>query len=179
MQDQLTVDVSPPAGVGGKLWERMILAAYMLQVLPGSRRKVCEVTGFAESTLRRYEKSEHWDRAIDVATDRWLDDMTAQARAKLHTLIATENDGKNARWLLDRTVERLRPPAQRQELTASGGGAAIFVFGSAPAGILRAAPIQQGGERPAHVPPMDSPEDGIAPAVVVGTLAPGDRDADT
>ena len=122
-----------------KRWERMVLASYLRVVCGGTVERVAASMGTSSSSINRLANHRAWKEAIKEAEHRWVVDMKGLARSTLQQAIQGDHKDSalHARWFLERTVNELSPPAQRTEVSGSGGGPLSIIIGSAPAGLIR------------------------------------------
>lgn len=86
-------------------WDSCVSAAY-LRSLGVTQREAANAVGFSERSIRAWEHSTWWPKAVDEATDRWLGGVRAAARERLSQAL---RDVDTDPWLALKILERLEP----------------------------------------------------------------------
>ena len=93
-------------------WDKRLSAAY-LRILGASQADTAKAEGVCERTIWGWEHDPTWPKAEAEAATRWLNDTTAASRKTILESIR-QGDVTSARWVLERTVPELMPPAQQE-----------------------------------------------------------------
>ena len=101
-------------------WDKAVSVAY-LRLVGETQEQAAAGAGVGERTLRDWEKCSWWKDALEEASARWLNNLTAHARGGL--LAAVKADGPLALKVIERTDPRLAPNASKLELSGPDGGA--------------------------------------------------------
>ncbi len=102
-----------------KSWEKCVLVAYLISTgMPNT--KAAAAAGLTEHTVGGWRHSPWWGDAVDEAYGRWLKDVKVAAMGAIRRSLEKDKDeAQMGRWVGDRILPDLSPPAQRHNIDVS------------------------------------------------------------
>jgi hypothetical protein len=124
-------------------FERWVGAAF-LRLLGNSQNETAAAIGVSERSIRRWEASPDWPKAIEEADRRWLKNLDGMMRRGMRSTVSRLKEDIIAgrreaydfiKWYAERRWPEFAPPARR--LQAELLERRQYIVGAVPAGLIR------------------------------------------